>query len=435
MRNLPVVRELSFEQYGGAECFFADIDGDGRPEIVTYQGPGCFGASMFRDLDRIKPLYPRSTSVSAFRFDGTRLWTWGEPNPLDRPYVSHAYECCIACADVDGDGVREVALADGDRVVVLDGQAGREKRSCRLPYDNFYIVGAIGEPTARDEAAIVVKNSETGYDDWRYGEPVIGLNSALEVAWQPSAIGGGGHYILALHLNGDGKKGYLIGYCAIAPDGKTLWSVDAIDPGRVEPGAQHVDYADFRADAEGKRLFAFAGSDMLYVVKEGGETLFATTGPHVQGAAIGRFLAGDDLQVACYSAPDGPLNLYDLSGERIWSRPTSRRWPFGEPAGLGGRRFHRNRPIVALPGAESDWIGYADGGWPWGMDGSGEISLEFEAPENSREVSPPVSPEYTRVRADDTGYGFALQIVDVEGDGCRKAVIYNRRFLWVYDLD
>ena len=28
--------ELAFGQYGGAECFFHDIDADGRPEAVIY---------------------------------------------------------------------------------------------------------------------------------------------------------------------------------------------------------------------------------------------------------------------------------------------------------------------------------------------------------------------------------------------------------------
>ena len=39
--------------HGDAECFFADINGDGQPEIIAYQGPGVFGARMFRALPHV----------------------------------------------------------------------------------------------------------------------------------------------------------------------------------------------------------------------------------------------------------------------------------------------------------------------------------------------------------------------------------------------
>jgi hypothetical protein len=31
------------------------------------------------------------------------------------------------------------------------------------------------------------------------------------------------------------------------------------------------------------------------------------------------------------------------------------------------------------------------------------------------------------------GYGFATQIVDWDGDGRLQPVIYDRRYLWVFD--
>ena len=140
MATVSCMFEIAFEEYGGAECFPADIDGDGIPEILTYQGPGIFGPEPFRSWDFVSALFPESVSVSAFRADGRRLWTWGTPNPPHIPYISHSYEACIATGDIDGDGRIEVVLADGDRVVILDGETGEEVKSARLPDENYYIL-------------------------------------------------------------------------------------------------------------------------------------------------------------------------------------------------------------------------------------------------------------------------------------------------------
>ena len=74
---------------------------------------------------------------------------------------------------------------------------------------------------------------------------------------------------------------------------------------------------------------------------------------------------------------------------------------------------------------------FTDGGWPWLMDGQGQVAMAFEPPEASRQPEMAI-PE--RARADDMGYGFATQIVDWHGDGQMKAAIYDRRHLWVFPL-
>lgn len=124
--------------------------------------------------------------------------------------------------------------------------------------------------------------------------------------------------------------------------------------------------------------------------------------------------------------------LYEPSGKEVWSRPTERVWPMGFPKGGEKLRMHRNRPIVALQGSQT-WIGYADGGWPWGMDGEGEISLEFSPPENAKH---PDCPEgiLERTRLDDIGFSYAMQACDINNDGRQEALIYDRRFMWVYAL-
>ncbi|MBM4079646.1 MAG: hypothetical protein FJ278_08095 [Planctomycetes bacterium] len=444
--RVRMVQEMAFGALGGAELFFADIDGDGKPEILAYQGPAVFGARMYAVWPHVAAAFPKSTCLSAFRNDGTHLWTWGEPNPADKPYICHAHESCVAAGDVDGDGRVEVALADGRKVFLLDGLTGKVRAEAEMPEDNFYIVQALGEKTAPGEAALVVKNGEGGYGTWRYGEPLIALDARLKTVWGPVAIPGAGHHILSLDLDGDGRKEYLVGYCAVKPSGKIAWTVDAIDPSRVDADKEHVDYPDVLRLASGRLMLGFAGSNKAYLAEAGGRTAFTHPGPHVQGCALGRFRKDSEFQVAIYN-DDGPFVLYDPAGRELWQRPAPLRWPLGCPKAAEGRVFHRNRPIVTFSvqgtpekpvfskktgffeSAGKDFIVFTDGGWPWGLDGDGNIALEFAPPANSRQPERDLPP---KARADDLGYGFATQVLDWDGDGVKEAVVYDRRYLWVY---
>jgi len=433
-KYLHPIREISLGQYGGAEYFFADVDGDGQLEIITYQGPGVYGAKIYLELEYIKPYLPKTVSISVFKFDGSRMWTWGEPNPINEPYISHSYEACVDCADIDGDGKNEIVIADGDRVVVLDGETGLMKKTCDLPNDNFYIIKALGETTTLREAAIVVKNGEDGYGNWNYGEPVIGLNSELDIVWGPKAFIGGGHQILTLNLKGIKQKMYMTGYNTFAPNGEIFWIVDSIDSSQFDSRSMHADFIDVSEDMNNNKIIAIAGSDRIYLVSNEGKTIFQSITSHAQGVAIGSFIPNSGFQIICYNAPHGPLTLFDLSGKELWSRYTIRKWPLGEPKCCKSRRFHRNRPIVKLSG-EKEWIGYTDGGWPWAMNGHGKIDLEFIQPENSMKYINEVDCPNPRVRGDDIGFGFGMQFIDIDNDNKKEVIIYNRQYLWIYKID
>ena len=433
-KRLRPIQEIYFGKYGGAEYFFADVDGDGKLEIITYQGPGVFGAKIYRELEYIKPYFPKTVSISVFKFDGSLMWTWGEPNPFNSSYISHSCECCVDCADIDGDGENEIVIADGDRVVVLNGKTGLQKKTCNLPNDNYYIIKALGEPTTSTEAAIVVKNGESGYDNWNYGEPVIGLNSELDIVWGPKAFIGGGHQIITLDLRGSCRKIYMTGYSTFTPDGKVFWTVDKIDATHFDSDLMHADFIDVFEDVNNKKFIAIAGSNILYLVSDEGNTIFYSTGPHPQGSIIGRFISNSQFQIACYNAPNGPLTLFDPSGKKLWSRQPFRKWSQGEPKCCKDRCFHRNRPIVKLSNDE-DLIGYADGGWPWAMNGHGKIDLEFSTPENYYRSFDKVDSLHPRVRGDDIGLGFGMQCIDIDNDKKKEIIIYNRQYLWIYKID
>ena len=421
--------ELDLGPYGGAELFFADIDGDGQIEVLAYQGPAVFGAAMYRSWPRVAAAFPRSTCLSAFRRDGTRLWSFGEPNPPGPPTISHAFEGGVAVGDVDGRGVPAVALADGARLVLLDGPTGAVRAAAAMPMDNITIVAILGQPGAPGEAVIAAKNGEGGYGTWHYGEPVLGFDHSLRPVWGPLAIPGGGHYILSVDLDGRGRRDFLIGYCRVSPDGQWTCLVDAVDPATVSPESAHVDFTDLLALGRTQRVIGFAGSDKAYLVGPGRRTRFVRPDRHVQGCAVGRFRRDSRFQMLVYN-DDGPLVLYDADGNELWRLATTDKefWPLGQPAACRGRVFHRNRPIVRWPGPP-DRVVFSDGGWPWVIDGGGTIRTCFDPPENSRQPEWQI-PE--GARGDDMGYGFATQIVDWFGTGIPHAVIYDRRHLWVF---
>lgn len=426
--TLKQTDEVAFGEHGGAELFFADIDGDGELEILAYQGPGVFGAAPYSRWPQVAPAFPRSTCLTAFKKDGTRLWIFGEPNAPGRPYICHAHESCVATGDVNDDGRIEVALADGDRIHLLDGPTGEPRGTATMPRDNFFIVQILGEPTGKKEAALVVKNGEGGYGGWRYGEPVVGLDANMEIAWPAVAIPGGGHHILTIDLDNDGAKEYLCGYCMVKPSGEWTCFPDVIDAEQVDASTEHVDYTDVLGLSLGEFAIAFAGSSRFYLVMNNGRTLFAGADTHCQGAVLGRFRDDSEYQLAIYN-DDGPMVLYDPAGNELWRIPTEERWPLGMPRTCEGRVFHRNRPVLRLPRGNKDYILFTDGGWPWAMDGAGEIVVAFEPPANSKQPEMGI-PE--RARADDMGYGYATKVVDWEGNGALEPVIYDRRYLWVF---
>ena len=422
--------EVAFGPYGGAELFFADIDGDGQVEILAYQGPGVFGTKMYHHFPQVAAAYPKSTCLTAFKKDGTRLWTFGEPNPTDRPYICHAHESIVATGDVDGDGVIEVALADGDTIHLLDGPTGKPRGQAKLDRDNFYIVQILGEPTDKGEAALVVKNGEGGTDHWRYGEPLIGFDKDMNVAIEPVDIPGAGHHILVLDLDGDGRSEYLVGYCMLKPSGEWSGIPESIDPANVDAGEEHVDYTDVLWLSDTEFLLGFAGSNRGYLVRNDGRTLFSRPDTHVQGCAVGRFRSDSEYQIIIYN-DNGPLVLYDARGTELWRIPTDERWPLGMPHAPSCHSFHRNRPVIKFT-LDKDYLLFTDGGWPWGMDGDGEIVVDFEVPANSEQPELDIPKQ---ARGDDMGYGYATKIVDWAGNGTPHAVIYDRRHLWAYPLE
>jgi hypothetical protein len=95
----------------GAGLAAADLDGDGKPEIVGCANPGPSGASCCDSI-------AQNTGVVAFRADGSPFWS-----QLDTTKVHCGYES-PAIGDVDQDGSPEVLIG----FTLLDGKTGAIKK-------------------------------------------------------------------------------------------------------------------------------------------------------------------------------------------------------------------------------------------------------------------------------------------------------------------
>ncbi len=121
--NGTLLRHLPLQTYWFTPMTIADVDGDGRSDIV-------FGAEG---------------KVLALRDDGRIIWTYVVPDeapsdPIFGPLYTPATEgfrvsnSAAQVYDLDGDGIKEVIFAADSRIMVLDGRSGERKLD---PYWTF----------------------------------------------------------------------------------------------------------------------------------------------------------------------------------------------------------------------------------------------------------------------------------------------------------
>lgn len=415
VRTIPLVREIRLPSQSGIP-FVADLDGNGRSEFLLLQSPGLFharshGAPANRGWDHF--------CLTALDGEGKILWRVGKPWPEKEPYASHAAERSVCVFDLDGDGLPEVYVIRGDKILVLSARDGSLLREFQLPRDNFVILRA-GTGNATRLLVAPSEESEGAY---------LFLSLGGETVFERD-IFGAGHDSQSVDLDGDGLDEWLAGYEVLDHDLATLWKFEPCPPGEYNV-EMHVDGLDLHwPQDERQRRIAYAGSIFVYVTDSHGRLVWEKKLVHPQ-QVIYASLCPDRKgpQLFVLNKRDS-LQLFDFDGREIWTILPQENWPQGKPDGLKNK-FHMLEPCLRLKGVAEgglDTVCYLEGGWPYALNGDGRRTIEFACPPSSRQRVGAASYR----RPDDYGWGY---LAKVYWDGtAQKMIVADRDHLWLYRL-
>ena len=443
-RSVPraeLIAEIDLRNWGGAELFVADVNGDGRPELLWLQSKGIFKSQLYQDCHRFGNRYAFLATedldllcLTVTDINGAVLWQYGTPNFDSNPYCSHAAEGMVCCHDIDGDGEMEVLVLGRRDLLVLEGRSGRLKASQKLPADNYALLTCIENSPLPGDVTTLVTVMDAAYEPHSYGNPTLFLNSRLDILRQDDHIGSG-HSITVFDADGDGCQEALVGYQLIKPNGEIIWTLKRWEDHCIEAETQHVDHVELYRH-EGTWFLVIAGSDRLYWVDCQGKTGWEQDQPHpqYQYCLVGRFCL-DDFRPRLFVTNCRELtNCFDVEGNEVWRRRLPEHWPMGRPSNLGRRSFHKGVPAVVwhspLP-ERPDLIIYSEAGWPYGIGGDNQPALVFPYTANARKPSMPL-PDH---RADDYGMSFNCVVYDFDQDGTEEVLIHDRRYAWLYRIN
>jgi len=284
----------------GAWIVAGDVDGDGRPEIVSA-----------RNVDKNDVHY--TSAVVAQRLGGSVLWRWGDPK-VGRKKLHHDVACQIY--DWDGDGRNEVVLCADGWLVELDGATGHERRRLVLPKDAtdcLTFVNVSGNPRATD---VLVKT--------RYTQ-IWAFNHDWKQLWTVARPGGclTAHQAVPIDLDGDGRDEIMAGYAMLNSDGSTRW---VFKSEKVDAARGHLDCCRVlragKTPQEFRLVLTCCGANNLAVIDGLGKVIWELTGHHFESVDVGKIRAdvpGLQLAVDIDHRPwgQGPLWVLDENGRQL----------------------------------------------------------------------------------------------------------------------
>jgi len=446
MCEAELIQTIDISAFPSNEAYPADINGDGRMEILFLQAPGISQSDAFDGSGRQVSLEMKNVfCLTAVDADGKVLWQYGKPFGGDR-WTSHVADQAVWCGDLDGDGRVKVVALHRQKLVILDGATGKLLRSAALDADNYSII--VGFHAARG-VRLLVKNAERAFEGYWYGDPACIYDAGLNLVAKLPRTLGSGHSPRAFDIDGDGFEELLIGYEAYDADGNRMWQLTGQNVEDYVPLLHHVDQLQVgRLEPGGEVRIVYAGSWDIKLATLEGELIWQHELGHPQHVLVGDFRGGgkqaplvfQNVQITGFwhtigehltdSGTRHGLDLRDeqWSGNALISADADGElvhifypeilWP-GYPKRKGGA--HSGEGLLIWPqGAPdgSDAIIAHDWGWPRAFDLVGEEIFTFPYP----------GAEDAAINAD----GYGMRTFDFDNDGRAEVLVCDQSAAWIF---
>ena len=371
----------------GRNLRLADINGDGRPEIIVAQSSPEIAAKFSMT---------RMTCLSVLDLDGKLLWQAGVPDAAVGGALSAVADLPFQIHDLYGDGNRVIVCCFGNDIQIRDGRSGKILFSAGTPDMSKLQIGAdykdatsnFGAPWGDESlsmnvAAIAFCDTQGSggrheilvQDDFHHLAVLDALSSPpLQLILRHR--GNHGRYPWIADVDADGRDEILSGAMLLDDNGKSAWSLPL---GGFVSAAAIVD--PLNPGGENKKLIVCANGELIFLNARGleapllpGESPRLRSGPATR-LSIAKFRADiPGLQILTVSG--GLFRLHDATGKLVWSKELLPLGPSGTPVNWTGRSDEFFLYAMA-PGAGL-------------LDGHGNLAVEAPAagPSHCCDVAP-----------------------------------------------
>ena len=418
--------------WGGAMFRVADVNGDGKPEVLFLQSAGAHANEAFDprypELDYYKTGVEDQELFCLTLVDGSGdiLWQTGTPWAEDRPFSwnGHWGRFCDL-VDLDGDGKTEILLVHKDELRVYDATDGHLKNTRKLPNSGFNYTRAVRIDDSGQYH--VFTKSGTSSREHSYGNPTLMLNHRLETVWTKQ-VEGAGHQGNFADVDGDGFDELLIGYSLFDHDGTPIWSHAPLSE---DDHLDDSEIVDLDGDGEFEIAVAHDGHD-AYIHNADGSIRRRISMHHCQNVLSGKFVDavdGKQLLFVDRQVATGTRDavLVDAQGNEL-SRHATLGYcePVAWPSGVGPVSLIRVERPPAPDGVHRVlWVD------PHGRElGRFRVRDSFEDHILRHGLD--------RGSYDRCTYHGAMHspaVGDIDGDGHPELLVTDRESVWVFDVD